>query len=133
MRIFRATFLALARRRGPTGPPQFGKQEKLSPESELLLKCLRPVEPGPPHTPEERLRLRDLMIRYGKLKRRQYLEMEIRRERARLATWKAIDAMPHKRRVEAIYTKATEPPRRLPMFTHTPPIEGFDIGNLQKD
>ena len=134
MRVFRATIQAMARRRQPTGPPEIpGKQKKLTPEMELMMKIMRPVEPGPPHTPEERVRLRNLMIRYGKLKRRQHNDFSKRVETARRAMWVAIDAMPHKRRVETLNAESTEPPRPIPVFTHTPPIEGFDIGNLRKD
>lgn len=125
------TCMALARRKG-TGPPtKPGKEPKLTAQQQLLLKAIRPVEPPPPPSPAERERLRELMKRYSKLKRLQGIEMEKRRNEARRAMWAAIDAMPHPRRVEAVQAQADELPYGLPVFTHTPPIKGFDLSNLK--
>lgn len=133
MRALRATCQSLARRR-ITGPPEIpGKPKKLTAEQEFVKKLLRPMEPSPPHSEEERVRLRELMIRYGKLKRLQHNEMAKRREVARHGVWAAIDAMPHKHRVEALNANPSDPPHPIPVFTHTPPIDGFDLGNLRQD
>lgn len=128
----RATGRLLARK-VIKGPPLVGKQDKrLTSKEEFILKLIRPVEQTPSHTPEERARLRELMIRYGKLKRLQTREMQKRLQEADRGIWAALDAMPHNRRVEALTAEAKECKYGIPIFTHTPPIKGFDINNLKQ-
>lgn len=108
------------------------KDKKLTSKEELILKLIRPLEQPPPHTPEERARLRQLMIRYGKLKWLQTRDMQRRLREADRGIWAALDAMPHHRRVEALTAEAKECKHGIPIFTHTPPIKGFDLTNLKK-
>lgn len=96
-----------------------------------LADVLRPIKPPPPRSEEERKKLRVLMQRYGKLKQLQYVELEKRKREFMRAKWAAVDALPHKRRLEALYTKPEKSPPR-PLFTHTPPIKGFNAGDLSK-
>lgn len=131
---FRSTGITLARRgvpRLPPGAPQ-ENMEELRAKYPLLIKALTPVKPPPPLPEEERQRLQELMTRYGRLKRKQFLDVEIRMNAAKRAMWVAIDALPHERRVEAVFTKAPKYPEDLRVPTHTPPIKGFSLANLAK-
>lgn len=130
---FRATAIALARR-AQKMPPNAPKEnaEDLRSQFPLLIEAMTPVKPLPPMPEEEHQRLRQLMIRYGKLRRKQFLEMQLRKNAAMRALWVAIDALPHKRRVEAVFTEPPQYPDDLRIPTHTPPIKGFDMSNLTK-
>lgn len=94
---------------------------------------LRPMPKPPARSEEERARLRELMIRYGKLKRRHHIELEKRMRVFLRAKWAAIDALPHNRKIEAIYTEPISFPLNRPIFTDTPPIKGFNAGDLTRD
>lgn len=106
--------------------------EEFCSRNPLLAEMMRPMKPLPPLPAEEQQRLRKLMVRYGKLKRLQYLDMELRMNRAKHAMWAAIDALPHNRRVEAVHSKPPPYPDDVRVFTDTPPIKGFDRSNLTK-
>lgn len=125
----RRTLPALARRR--VGPPTMpGKVASLSREQEALLQTLRPVRaPAPSPAAKSKADLRSDMIRYGKLKRMQHLDMERRRQQSLRAMWCAVDAMPHARRLEAIKPQV-QVQVHVPNLTHTPPVEGFDLSSL---
>lgn len=131
---FRMTGTTLARRGAPKLPPGAPKEnmEDLRAKYPLLVEALRPLKPPPPLPEEEHRRLRELMVRYGKLKRKQFLDVEIRMNAAKRAMWVAVDALPHERRVEAVFTRAPKYPEDLRVPTHTPPIKGFSLANLAK-
>lgn len=95
-------------------------------------EILRPMPRPPPRTEGERVRLRALMIKYGKLKRKQHLELEVRQNEFLRAKWAAIDALPNFRRVQALNADPEEFPLNRPIFSHTPPIPGFDPGEISK-
>lgn len=97
-----------------------------------LTSWLRPVAPPPPKSEEEKARLRTKMIQYGKFKHAQHIEMEVRMNNFVRAKWAAIDALPNYRRVEALYTEPMEYPINRPRFTDTPPIKGFNSGDITK-
>lgn len=97
-----------------------------------LTSLLRPVMPPPKKSPAERAELRVKMIKYGKLKRAQHIEMEMRMARFMHAKWAALDAMPNYRRVEAMAMEPKTYPRNRPIFTDTPPIKGFNSGDITK-
>lgn len=97
-----------------------------------LTSLLRPVMPPPKKSEAERAELRAKMIKYGKLKRAQHLEMEMRMARFVRAKWAALDAMPNYRRIEAVGMEPKEYPRNRPLFTDTPPIKGFNSGDITK-
>lgn len=117
----------------PTGPPiKKVSEQRLSKGEQLLFEAMRPVQPPPPRTPEERVRLRALMQRYSRLKCRQMREMQVRYREAQRGMWAAIDALPHVRRIEAINAEAEDYPEATRVFTDTPLIKGFDKANLAK-
>ncbi|CAN8070232.1 unnamed protein product [Agarophyton chilense] len=101
-------------------------------KGEIFIEILRPVVPPPPRSDPERKHLRKLMIEYGKLKRRHHIEMEIRKREFLIAKWKAIDALPHARRMEALYTPADDLPMNRPRMTDTPPIKGFNVASMTR-
>lgn len=103
-----------------------------STEEKDLIEILRPVTPRLPRSDAERSHLRALMIRYGKLKWKHHLEMEQRARDFLRAKWSAIDALPHERKLEALFTEPTPFPLNRPIFTDTPPIKGFNPGDLAK-
>lgn len=72
------------------------------------------------------------MIRYGKFKRMQHIEMAIRTNRFLRAKWAAIDALPHARRVEALFSEPVPLPKNRPILTDTPPIKGFKNAQTTK-
>lgn len=76
--------------------------------------------------------LREKMIKYGKLKRAQHLEMEKRMSEFLRAKWAAMDALPNYRRVEVMHLGSREVPTDRPIFTDTPPIKGFSAGDMSK-
>lgn len=97
-----------------------------------IADLVRPVRPPAPHSEAEQKRLRALMIRYGKLKWEHHRQSEIKVNAFLRAKWAAIDALPHARKVEALTTKAPPFPLNRPLFTETPPIPGFNAGDLTK-
>lgn len=98
-----------------------------------LTELLRPIAPPPHKSPEEKLAFRQKMIRYGKFKRMQHIEAAIRTNRFLRAKWAAIDALPHARRVEALFTKPVPLPKNRPIWTDTPPIKGFNSAQITKN
>lgn len=121
----------------------FGARAKAKPSQEYgdstvgamekrMLDILRPVRPPPPKTPEEKAEFREKMIRYGKLKRAQHIDQCVRTNKLLLAKWTAIDALPHKRRVEALFTPPKPLPKNRPLLTDTPPIKGFNGAEMTK-
>jgi len=97
-----------------------------------LEELLRPIVPPPKKSLEERQKLSALMIEYGKMKRRHHIENKIKQQEFLRVKWSAIDALPHHRKVEALETKPTEFPLNRPLPTDTPPIKGFNKGDLVK-
>ena len=97
-----------------------------------LIDVLRPIARPPGRTDEERKHLRALMIRYGKLARAHHNELQLRAKEFNRAKWAAVDALPHKRRLEALHTENAPMPKNRPLFTETPPIKGFDSGDITK-
>ena len=101
-------------------------------EEKEMLEILRPMPRPPPRTPEERVRLRALMIKYGKFMRRQHLQRVKTYNEFKRAKAAAFDALPNYRRVEALASEAGDFPFDMPIFSHTPPIPGFDAANLTR-
>lgn len=124
----RATQKKAAADRGGRDATKDQQQAFLDKHVPLLL---RPVIP-PKRTPEEQVRLRALMIKYGKFKRKEWLESEMKKNRFTLAKLKALNALPVARRIEALNEEKLSPPPPLnrPLWTHTPPIKGFSLANL---
>lgn len=134
-----ATMSAKAKQKAGKAGAQFGQHGRgpdfggaMTSAEKRMTALLRPVAPPPPKSEEEKARLRTKMIQYGKLKRAQHLEMEARMRNFMRAKWAAIDALPNYRRVEAMNTAPTQYPRNRPMFTDTPPIKGFNSGDITK-
>lgn len=98
----------------------------------LAMEMCRPMPRPPPRTEEERARLRPLMIAYGKYRRKMHLIHEAKMNGLCLAKAVAFDALPNARRVEVINMPPEQPPMNRPLFTHTPPIPGFNAGDLTK-
>ncbi len=97
-----------------------------------LLEVMRPMPRPPPRTPEERVRLRALMIKYGKHRREIHLIHERRLNALEHAKACAMDALPNYRRVEALNAPPEGFPADRPLWTHTPPIKGFNAGDLTR-
>lgn len=107
--------------------------------SDVLQRMARPLHPPPPLAEEERQRRRRNMKAYGRLRRAQWLEGERKANVFLAAKWAAIDALPgHARRVEAIQgvmpngrvLEERVLPLDAPTWTETPPIPGFNVGDL---
>ncbi|PXF49685.1 hypothetical protein BWQ96_00563 [Gracilariopsis chorda] len=108
------------------------RNSEIGDTEKLLIEVLRPVVPPPPRTEEERKHLRQLMIRYGKLKRRHFIEMEVRQREFLRAKWTALNALPHARRVEAMTSPTEDLPTMRPLMTDTPPIKDFNVASMTK-
>jgi hypothetical protein len=111
------------------------------PSKEVLLRMARPVLAPPPHSAAERARRRANMQAYGRLQRADFLAGEAKARRFLVSKWSAIDALPsHARRVEALQgvrrdgsvMEMRRVPQNAPIWTHTPPIPGFNVGDLTK-
>lgn len=102
----------------------------LSTTDRRVLEMLRPIAPPPEKTDEEKAAYRKEMVAYGKLKRKQHLEMEKVKNRLLLAKWRAIDALPKERRREALETKPEPFPDNMPVQFDTPPIEGWSNAEM---
>lgn len=124
---------ASRRQRGGDSGQGESKDDELTPkQQDLLIKVLRPVFPPPALSERERARRRKLMIAYGRLQRAIFLETERRANRFLLAKWTAIDALPQSRREEALEHREDLSLLKFPIWTHTPPIPNFDVGDLTK-
>lgn len=121
---------AAAQRLARNGARQPGTVE--SSVEKRLVELLRPIAPPPQKSPEEKLVFRKKMIRYGKFKRMQHIEMAIRTNRFLLAKWVAIDALPHARRVEALFSESEPLPKNRPIWTDTPPIKEFNSAQVTR-
>lgn len=127
--------IATAARAGQSSKKKGGAPRSVdvnSQQHKRLIELLRPLARPPPPSEAEQKRLRALMIQFGRLKRRQHLEVELRFNEFRRAKWAAIDALPHARKVEALHTECVPFPINRPIFTHTPPIKGFNSGDMKK-
>lgn len=100
--------------------------------TEILSQMVRPVFAPKPHSDSERARRRRNMIAYGRLKRADHLADERKANKFLTAKWTAIDALPHIRRVEALSGQPRHKPPDAPIWTSTPPIPGFNVGDLTK-
>lgn len=61
------------------------------------------------------------------------MEIEKKKNRLRIAKLKAMNALPNKRRLEAMNEQKNNqvpPPNNRPLWTHHPPIKGFSLSNL---
>jgi hypothetical protein len=102
-----------------------------SPLLSRLTLLARPVFPPAPLSPAERARRRQLMIDYGKLKTAQVREGDRKAHLFLAAKWAAMDALPGvERRNEALKERDVPPPMNRPLWTHSPPIPGFSVGDL---
>ena len=120
---------------GARDSAKMGRPQEEMPQDKttlMAIELLRPVEPPPKRSEAERQHLRKLMIRYGKLKRRHFLEQQLKKNKFALAKWAALDALPNSRRIEVVSQEAEPFPLNRPIFTHTPPIPGFNLGNLTR-
>lgn len=116
---------------GPKGRNVEG-EGKMTKSHKLMTDILRPVAPPPPRTKEEQTHLRKLMIRYGKIKRKQDIEMKIREREFLRAKWSAINSLPHLRKLEALNTIPEPLPVNTPLMTDTPPIKNFNVASMTK-
>lgn len=105
---------------------------ELSGMEKRLTSLLRPVSPPPGKSEEEKVVLRAKMMKYGRFKRAQHIEMEVRMTDFMRAKWAAMDALPNYRRVEAMRLEPREYPKNRPLFTDTPPIKGFNSGDITR-
>lgn len=119
--------VATGRRRGESD-----NLENTSRENEILMTLARPVLPPPPLSERERARRRRLMIDYGRLRRAMFLESERKANAFLVAKLTAIDALPQARRAEAFEPRERPHPAKFPIWTHTPPIANFNVGDLTK-
>lgn len=99
---------------------------------EIMSLMARPVFPPKPHSEAERARRRRNMIAYGRLKRADHLADQRKLNAFLVAKWSALDALPHARRVEALSGPPRDSPPNTPIWTNTPPIPGFNVGDLTK-
>lgn len=132
MLALRATRMCTARSKRTSGamdPALRVNSKDATAFDKKLLDMLRPIAPPPPLPVEEQKRLREVMVRYGKLKRREHLELEKRANLFQRAMWNALEALPHRRKVEALETEPTQFPLTMPIFTDTPPIDGYNIAD----
>jgi hypothetical protein len=105
----------------------------MSPLLARLTLLVRPVHPPAPVSQAERDRRRRLMIDYGHLKRAQTREGDRKAAIFLAAKWAAMDALPtDARRKEALAAREVPPPLNRPLWTHTPPIPDFNVGDLTK-
>ncbi len=103
-----------------------------TPFEKRMIELLRPMPRPPPRTEEERAHLRPLMIRYGKFRRKIHLIHEAKLNELSRAKAAAFDALPNYRRIEVLEAPMEPMPLNRPLFTHTPPIPGFNVGDLTK-
>lgn len=110
--------------------PSSGEDARLDAK---ITHLLEPISvPPSPKSIDDKIQLRALMVRYGKLKRRQHLEQETKHNLFHWSRWAALDALPNTRRVEALANDPTPAPKNLPLWTDTPPIPGFNSGAMTK-
>lgn len=141
---FRVTYARFARvgtkknpapKRKPKGLYAPGRVQPGMGESAVekqMMEVLRPMPRPPPRSEEEREKLRALMIRYGKHRRAIHLIHEGRRNAMERAKAVALDALPNYRRIEALTPEPEPLPVDRPLWTHTPPIKGFNAADLTR-
>jgi len=112
-----------------------GREDVFRGESEmdkLNIEMLKPMPKPPPRTSEERVRLRALMIEYGKHRRSVHLQHIAKVNELLRSKAAALDALPNYRRLEAMNSKPETFPLNRPLFTHTPPIDNFNAADLTR-
>lgn len=140
--MFRASRAALARvgsktekvKRKPKGlfAPGHDDMGVASVQEKRVLEMLRPMPRPPPLSSSEQARLYDLMVRYGKYRRSIHLIHRKRQNELERAKAWALDALPNYRRIEAVSKDPDPFPPDRPLFTHTPPIPGFNAADLTR-
>lgn len=144
--MLRATAVRLARpnvkgrmpKEGGTGKGKFapgrtGLEIGKSEVEKKMIEWLRPMPRPPPRTEEEKVRLRALMIEYGKFRRGVFLARTKKQNELMRAKAAAFDALPNYRRFEAITSPYEALPLNRPLMTITPPIPGFNASDLTKN
>lgn len=118
--------------KGLYAPGRPGQDIGKSEADKKLIEYLRPMPRPAARSEEERARLREMMIRYGKFRRAIHLCHVGKQRELMRAKAAAFDALPNYRRLEAIHSKIEPLPINRPLITHTPPIPGFNAADLTR-